>query len=39
MVSQQHESIETRKKDETGDMSERSAKMDQERCENDSTAS
>ena len=32
MVSQQHERIETRQKDEMGDMSERGAKTYQEMC-------
>ena len=39
MVSQQHKRIKTRQKDETGDISERDVKTDQERCENEATAS
>ena len=39
MVSQQHERIETRQKNEMGDMSKRGVETDQDRCENDATAS
>ena len=39
MVSQQHKRIETRQKDEMGNISERGVETDQERCENDATVS